>query len=98
MTFLPDVREVIYPPFKSIGPDRVEGRNASEIKQQKVKWLWENRLALGKITLIGGYPGVGKTQLVIDWIARMSSGGRWPSGELAPTGDAIILSSEDDAA
>ena len=78
--------------------DRVEGRIASAIKQQSVKWLWENRLALGKIALIGGYPGVGKSQMVIDWIARMTSGGRWPTGELAPPGNAIILSSEDDAA
>ena len=70
---------------------------ADEVKQQSVKWLWEGRLALGKIALIGGYPGVGKSQLVIDLIALMTSGGRWPTGELAVPGNAIILSSEDDA-
>jgi RecA-family ATPase len=76
----------------------IEYFGADEVKQQSVKWLWENRFALGKITLIGGYPGVGKSQLVIDLIARMTSNGRWPTGELAVPGNAVILSSEDDAA
>ena len=36
---------------------------ASDVQQCPVDWLWRNRIARGKQTLIGGDPGVGKSQI-----------------------------------
>ena len=70
---------------------------ASAVKQQPVLWLWKNRLARGKITLLGGDPGLGKSQIIVDIIARISAGLPWPDGGVAPRGFCIILSAEDAA-
>ena len=66
---------------------------------EKVDWLWEQRLPLGKCTLVAGEGGLGKS-MVLAWIAATGSrGGDWPCGEgLSPCGSVIILSAEDDAA
>src|SRR5262249_34355637 len=68
---------------------RVSGRRPSR--------LWQNRLARGKLTLLAGEPGIGKSQTVIDIIARISNGGFWPDGGRAPLGSSVILSAEDSA-
>ena len=39
-----------------------------------VEWLWERRLARGKLTLLAGDPGLGKSQLSVDIIARVTTG------------------------
>jgi putative DNA primase/helicase len=70
---------------------------ASDVQQCPVDWLWRNRIARGKQTLIGGDPGVGKSQIVIDMIARITRGSSWPDGGRAPLGNCMILSAEDKA-
>jgi putative DNA primase/helicase len=62
-----------------------------------VEWLWQGRLARGKLTLLAGEPGIGKSQISIDIAARISKGGRWPDGNNAPSGSVVILSAEDSA-
>ena len=68
-----------------------------------VKWLWDQRLALGKLTLIAGDPGLGKSYLTLDLAARVSTGrampgDRWDNGRPMDRfpGTAIPLSAEDD--
>jgi RecA-family ATPase len=69
------------------------------LKTEKIDWLWVGRLARGKHTCIAGEPGVGKSQLSIEIIATITTGGEWPCGEgRAPLGNAIIFSAEDGAA
>jgi putative DNA primase/helicase len=70
---------------------------ASDVQQCPVDWLWRNRIARGKQNLIGGDPGVGKSQIVIDMIARITRGSSWPDGGRAPLGNCMILSAEDKA-
>ena len=77
---------------------RVELITASAFEQQSIDWLWKPRLARGKIALIAGDPGVGKSSLVADLVARVSAGRPWPDGGIAPIGNCIILSAEDAAA
>jgi putative DNA primase/helicase len=43
-------------------------------------------------------PGTGKSQQLIDAIARVTTGTAWPDGELCPCGDAILLTAEDSLA
>jgi predicted ATP-dependent serine protease len=56
-------------------------KRASEIEPAPVEWLWPGRLAMGKTTLIGGDPGLGKSQLSAFIVALLSTRGRWPCGE-----------------
>jgi putative DNA primase/helicase len=72
-------------------------RRASDITPKNIEWVWGGRIALGKVTLISGDPGLGKSQLTSYISARISTGGQWPNGEGdAPQGSVILLSAEDD--
>src|SRR3989344_35579 len=71
------------------------------IKAQPIEWLWEDRIAIGKLTMIVGDPGLGKSLITVGTVATaVSKGGAWPVDNvpLAPIGDVILLSAEDDAA
>jgi putative DNA primase/helicase len=72
---------------------------ARDIKPRKVDWLWEQRLPIGKVVLVAGEGGLGKS-MALAWIAsRVSRAGAWPCGEgCSPLGSVIILSAEDDIA
>jgi hypothetical protein len=72
---------------------------AADIKPEKIDWLWEQRLPLGKCVLVAGEGGLGKSMLLA-WIAAAVSRGKdWPCGEgKSRCGSVIILSAEDDAA
>lgn len=71
----------------------------SDIQPEPVHWLWTGRIPLGKLTLISGDPGLGKSLLTITIAASVSKGFRWPIDKTeAPMGDVVLLSAEDDAA
>jgi putative DNA primase/helicase len=73
-------------------------RCMADIEAEKVEWLWPGRIAIGKQTLIGGEPGLGKSQITAALAAAVTTGGGWPCNEgTAPRGSVIILSAEDDA-
>ena len=46
----------------------------SEVQSQEVKWLWYPFIPYGKLTIIQGDPGDGKTTLVLNIAARLSKG------------------------
>ena len=72
-------------------------RRAVDAHPKPIRWLWPMRVALGKLTLIAGDPGLGKSFLSVAMAATVSTGGRWPvDGTCAPLGDVLILSAEDD--
>ncbi len=72
---------------------------ASGIDPQPIRWLWEQRFALGKLNLIAGDPGLGKSILTLDMTARITRGATWPvDGTSAPQGSVLIVSAEDDPA
>ena len=73
-------------------------RCMADIEPEKIEWLWPCRIAIGKQTLIGGEPGLGKSQITAALAAAVTTGGEWPCNEgRAPRGSVIILSAEDDA-
>jgi Bifunctional DNA primase/polymerase, N-terminal/AAA domain len=82
-----------------LGTDRVLiCRRASEIKLEAIYWVWPSRIARGKISLIAGEPGLGKSQLGASLTATVSSGSIWSTGEKCEAGDVLLLSAEDDPA
>ena len=69
------------------------------VESQPVRWLWPGRIALRKVSLIAGDPGLGKSLVTIDLVARVTRAMKWPSEDAsAPSGRALILSAEDDPA
>jgi hypothetical protein len=96
---------------KSSSPSRVNGSQLlpesaiepapvlvplADVQPESVEWIWPGRVAVGKIALICGDPGLGKSWITLDVAARMSSGRGWPDGApAAPTGNVLLLSAED---
>src|SRR5215212_3954620 len=70
----------------------------SEVQAETVEWLWERRIPLGKITVLDGDPGLGKSVLTTDLAARATMGRAMPYGfrKRQPAG-VVILSAEDGA-
>ena len=63
---------------------------------REVDWVWPLVLARGKVTIISGDPGLGKSQVAVYAAARISRGEPWLGGsEQAPQGNVIILTAED---
>jgi Bifunctional DNA primase/polymerase, N-terminal/AAA domain len=67
----------------------------ADVAPEAVDWLWPRRLARGKLTLVIGEPGGGKTYFVIDCGARVTRGAPWPDGTAPAPGAVIVLTSED---
>jgi hypothetical protein len=79
-------------------PARLVSRCAADIEPESINWSWEGRIARGKLTVIGGDPEEGKSQLGVFVSARISTGGAWPNNEgRAQLGSVIILLAEDGA-
>ncbi|HSW02182.1 MAG TPA: AAA family ATPase [Sedimentisphaerales bacterium] len=70
----------------------------ANVEPTKVRWLWPGRIALGRITVLVGRPGEGKSFLTMDIAARVSTGSDWPDGGLACGGSVLLICAEDDPA
>jgi hypothetical protein len=70
---------------------------ASTVEMTAVDWFWPNRLARGKINLLGGLPDQGKGQLAAFLAAAATGNIPFPFGEgYAPQGNVIWFNAEDD--
>ncbi len=72
----------------------------SDVKPEPVQWLWPSRIPLGKLTVVAGDPGLGKSFVTLDFAARVSTGTGWPDApeiRSTPRG-VVLLSAEDDVA
>lgn len=71
----------------------------AEIEAKPIRWLWPDRIARGKITMIAGNPGLGKSQLTLNLAAIVSTGGSWPrTGGKSERASVLLISAEDDPA
>ena len=50
---------------------------------------------LGKLAVLDGDPGLGKSTLLLDLAARVSQEGRMPDESQGATGAVVVMSSED---
>lgn len=69
---------------------------SSDIINKSIDWLWEGKIARGKVTLIAGDPGLGKSQVTIHLAGIVSNGGIFPGGHVCRKGKVLFFSAEDD--
>ncbi len=101
----PDIAALLFPhPARRLpagdgrgepGPDEPVLVRLRDVQPEAVEWLWPDRVAVGKLNLVIGDPGLGKSLLTLDMSARISRGTAWPDGGFAPQGNVILLSAED---
>ncbi|MCC6131408.1 MAG: AAA family ATPase [Acidobacteria bacterium] len=70
----------------------------ADVEPEEVSWIWTGRVARGKLTLLDGDPGTGKSTLALNLAAAISTGGILPGGDRVNPADVVILSAEDGAA
>lgn len=75
--------------------DGVQLLSAASVQPQAVTWLWNGWLARGKLHVLAGAPGTGKTTLALALGAAISRGARFPDGSRTPQGNVVMWSGED---
>lgn len=73
-------------------------KSVSTVETRPVKWLDQNKVPIGFLTLDVGDPGRGKSLANIALAAAVSIGGLFPDGQRAPVGNVVYLSAEDSIA
>jgi hypothetical protein len=69
----------------------------AELIPRAIRWVWENRIAIGKLCTIVGHGEVKKSLLAADIVATINTGRNWfgdEGGAPAP-GNALFLQAED---
>ena len=105
-----EVREPAFPPLDETALNhrvssqpRAQGGQVvltcgTDLNPEPIRWLWPYWLALGKLHILAGAPGQGKTTIALDMAATITQGGRWPDGLRCEQGNILIWSGEDDPA
>jgi len=70
----------------------------ADVEETAIRWLWPGRVPLGRITMLVGRPGEGKSFLTTDMAAHVTRGRCWPDGTACPEGSVLLISAEDDPA
>lgn len=74
----------------------VKIRCGASIKPLAIDWLWPGWLPAGKLTILAGAAGTGKTTLALGLGAVITTAGRWPDGAAGTRkGNVLVWSSED---
>jgi len=72
-------------PVHSLREEIVEIIRMSEVNEQEVEWLWKPYIPFGKVTIIQGNPGEGKTTLALRLCAACTNRKSFPDmAELEP--------------
>lgn len=83
-------------------PDRRKLRHAVSLtsyESRQVRWVWEGRIPLGKITIIDGDPNMGKSVIAnADLAARVTTGAEMPDGGagMGEPRSVVLVVAEDD--
>lgn len=67
-----------------------------DIQPERVDWLWPSFLPAGKLAVLDGDPGLGKSTVTIDLAARVSRGLPMPDGSGGGVAGVVLLSSAED--
>ena len=71
---------------------------ADKVVSKAVKWLWEGRIPLSKLSVLAGNPDQGKSLVSLYLVAQTSQGHPFfDSMQVTPPGDVLIMAAEDEA-
>jgi archaellum biogenesis ATPase FlaH len=70
--------------------------NMNDVEPQEVEWLWKPYIPSGKVTIIQGDPGEGKTTMVLAIASAVTTGGELPMVNVIPTKAAVIYQTAED--
>ena len=79
---------------------KLELIKASDIKPKQVRWLWYPYIPFGKVTLLQGDPGDGKSKLMLSLAALLSKGAPLPFSDDEESYEPVTIiyqTTEDDA-
>lgn len=69
---------------------------ANEIISRPINWLWKPWLPRGMMSMLDGNPGVGKSMISLDLVARLTTGRPMPNnGETYPPQNCLVVALED---
>lgn len=84
---------------KRLAPAALHRRRLADVPPEEVTWLWDGRIPDGKLTVLGGDPGIGKSYVTMALATAVTLGVALPDSTLPDRpGDVLIASYEDDAA
>ena len=75
--------------------NKLQIRKMSEVELQEINWLWYPYIARGKITMIQGDPGEGKTTLALRLAAACTTGQAFPGMTITEPVNVIYQTAED---
>lgn len=85
--------------IEKTGSPKFEETFLSDVEEKNVRWFWRNKIPLGTVSLIVGYPNTSKSYFAMMMAAAVTKGDTLPGEHfenVAQKGSVIILSAEDD--
>ena len=80
----------------SVAVVKVIATRLDTVEEEQITWYWRGRLARSKVTVMDGDPGMGKSTIGLDLIARFTRGDEMPcDGTRVPETLVGLLSDED---
>jgi putative DNA primase/helicase len=67
----------------------------ADVEAEEVRWLWHPYIAYGKLTILEGDPGLGKSWLTCALAAGISHGHGLPGAGICDSNNVLMLSAED---
>lgn len=67
----------------------------SNVSRLEVGWLWYPYIPCGKITILQGDPGCGKSTMIMDIIGKLTTGRQLPDGRMLAPMNVLYQCSED---
>ena len=90
------IRPSTLPPPQARGANKPAiGTRLSDVADDHINWLWKPRIARKKITMLDGAPGLGKSLLLLDLAARVTTGRTMPDGSPGLLGNVLLINAED---
>ncbi|MGA9774565.1 MAG: AAA family ATPase [Candidatus Dormiibacterota bacterium] len=77
--------------------DELQTRYLSNVERTQIRWLWEGRIATGRLSLLTGHPGEGKSWASLALAAALTRGAALPGETVErPPCNVLVASAEDD--
>lgn len=85
--------------IEEVPEDRVHIINVDEVEAKPIRWLWHHVFPIGKVSLLVGDGGAGKSYFANYMASRITTGRDWidPEGS-QPVGKVLIITTEDGVA